>query len=238
VHAAYDALPDTSVLIIDDASPDGTGRLADELAMRFPSLQVMHRAGKQGLGTAYIAGFRYALERDFDCVFEMDADFSHDPRYLPELLAAAENADLVIGSRYVSGGLTPDWGLSRRLISGFGNVFARTMLALPVRDCTAGFKCYRRNVLEAFDLDLIRLQGYAFQVETVVQVYRKGFRIKEIPIIFPDRKVGRSKMSKDIVAEAFVYAIRRRLFGSAQGTHRAPISQVVSTDERPGNAGA
>jgi dolichol-phosphate mannosyltransferase len=236
VTAVYDALPQTAVLIIDDASPDGTGRLADDLAARYPSLQVLHRPGKQGLGTAYVAGFRYALERDFDCVFEMDADFSHDPQYLPALLAATDDADLVIGSRYVPGGRTPDWGFSRRLISGFGNVFARTLLQLPVRDCTAGFKCYRRCVLEAFDLDAIRLEGYAFQIETVYQSVRKGFRIKEVPIVFPDRKVGKSKMSKAIVAEAFTYVIRRRLGGAAQGASRAPASGVVGTDERPRNA--
>ena len=237
VAAVYDALPETAVLIIDDASPDGTGRLADDLAARYPSLQVLHRPGKQGLGTAYVAGFRYALERDVDCVFEMDADFSHDPHYLPALLAATDDADLVIGSRYVPGGRTPDWGLSRRLISGFGNVFARTLLRLPVRDCTAGFKCYRRCVLEAFDLDAIRLEGYAFQIETVYQSVRKGFRIKEVPIVFPDRKVGTSKMSKAIVAEAFTYVIRRRLGGAPRGASRAPASGVVGTDERPRNAG-
>ena len=236
VAAVYGALPEAAVLIIDDASPDGTGRLADDLAARYPSLQVLHRPGKQGLGTAYVAGFHYALERDFDCVFEMDADFSHDPHYLPALLAATEDADLVIGSRYVPGGQTPDWGLSRRMISGFGNVFARTLLQLPVRDCTAGFKCYRRCVLEAFDLDAIRLEGYAFQIETVYQSVRKGFRITEVPIVFPDRKVGKSKMSKAIVAEAFTYVIRRRLGGAAQGASRAPASGVVGSDERPRNA--
>ena len=236
VTAVYDALPQTAVLIIDDASPDGTGRLADDLAARYPSLQVLHRPGKQGLGTAYVAGFHYALERDFDCVFEMDADFSHDPQYLPALLAATDDADLVIGSRYVPGGQTPDWGLSRRLISGFGNVFARTLLQLPVRDCTAGFKCYRRCVLEAFDLDAIRLEGYAFQIETVYQSVRKGFRIKEVPIVFPDRKVGKSKMSKAIVAEAFTYVIRRRLGGAPRGAGRAPARGVVGSDERPRNA--
>src|SRR3989442_3150352 len=159
----------------------------------------------------------------------MDADFSHDPRYLPALLAATDQADLVIGSRYVPGGQTPDWGLSRRLISGCGNVFARTLLRLPVRDCTAGFKCYRRGVLEAFDLDAIRLEGYALQIETVYQSVRKGFRIKEVPIVFPDRKVGTSNMSKAIVAEAFTYLIRRLLRGVAQSTGRAPASGVVGT---------
>lgn len=224
-------MPEAALLIIDDASPDGTGHLADDLARHDAAVHVMHRAGKLGLGTAYVAGFRYALDADYSCVFEMDADFSHDPRYLPALLAAIDEADLVIGSRYVPGGQTPDWGFSRRLISGFGNVFARSILRLPVRDCTAGFKCYRRNVLEAFDLDAIHLEGYAFQIETVYQVYKRGFRIKEVPIVFPDRKIGTSKMSKAIVAEAFTYVIRRRLGGGAQGTHRAPASQIVGTDE-------
>ncbi len=237
VEAVYAALPQAAILIIDDASPDGTGRQADALAQQHASLHVLHRAGKLGLGTAYVAGFRYALDHDYDCVFEMDADFSHDPRYLPALLDAAAEADLVIGSRYVPGGRTPDWGLSRRLISGFGNVFARTILRLPFRDCTAGYKCYRRAVLEAFDLDAIRLEGYAFQIETVYQAYRKGFRIKEVPIVFPDRKIGTSKMSKAIVAEAFTYVIRRRLGGVAQGARRAPSSQVIGTDEPTRNAG-
>jgi dolichol-phosphate mannosyltransferase len=231
VAAIYAALPDTALLIIDDGSPDGTGALADGLRARYATLDVMHRQGKLGLGTAYVEGFRYALQHDYDIVFEMDADFSHDPRYLPDLLAAAANADLVIGSRYVPGGQTPDWGFSRRLISGFGNVFARTILRLPFRDCTAGFKCYRRAVVEAFDLDAIRLEGYAFQIETVYQAYRKGFRIVEVPIVFPDRKIGTSKMSRDIVAEAFTYVVRRRLGGGAHGGRRAPIShdEVVSS---------
>jgi len=231
VAAIYVALPDTALLIIDDGSPDGTGDLADGLRARYATLDVMHRQGKLGLGTAYVEGFRYALQHDYDIVFEMDADFSHDPRYLPDLLGAVANADLVIGSRYVPGGQTPDWGFSRRLISGFGNVFARTILRLPFRDCTAGFKCYRRAVVEAFDLDAIRLEGYAFQIETVYQAYRKGFRIVEVPIVFPDRKIGTSKMSRDIVAEAFTYVVRRRLGGGAHGGRRAPIShdEVVSS---------
>lgn len=232
VDAIYGALPSAHLLVIDDGSPDGTGNLADSLAEQRPTLRVLHRSGKQGLGTAYIAGFRYALEHGYDCVFEMDADFSHDPVYLPALLAATETADLVIGSRYVPGGDTPDWGLSRRLISGFGNHFARMILRLPIHDCTAGYKCYRRTVLEAFDLSSIQLEGYAFQVETVYQAYRWGFRIKEVPIVFPDRKVGKSKMSKAIVAEAFTYVIRRRFGGSARGSVRAqPRSMTVGSDD-------
>jgi dolichol-phosphate mannosyltransferase len=220
VAAIHEALPQAAVLIVDDASPDGTGRLADALTARDPALAVLHRSGKQGLGTAYVAGFRYALERDVDCVVAMDADFSHDPRYLPLLLAATEVADLVVGSRYVPGGRTPGWGASRRLISGFGNFFARTLLRLPVRDCTAGFKCYRRCVLEALDLEAIHLEGYAFQIATVYQSVRKGFRIKEVPIVFRDRTVGTSKMSTAIVAEALTYVLGQ-LGAAAQERGRA-----------------
>ena len=176
------------------------------------------RAGSGGSLIPLVAHVRQGIESRKVRLYELD------------------QADLVIGSRYVPGGRTPDWGLSRRLISGFGNVFARTLLRLPVRDCTAGFKCYRRCVLEAFDLDSIRLEGYAFQIETVCQSVRKGFRIKEVPIVFPDRKVGTSKMSKAIVAEAFTYVIRRRLGGAAHGAGRAPASGVVGSEERPRNA--
>jgi dolichol-phosphate mannosyltransferase len=220
VSAVYAALPDASILIVDDASPDGTGRLAADLAAGYPALAVLHRSGKQGLGTAYVAGFRYALARDVDCVVAMDADFSHDPRYLPLLLAATEEADLVIGSRYVRGGRTPGWCASRRVISGCGNLFARAVLRLPVRDCTAGFKCYRRGVLEALDLEAIHLEGYAFQIATVYQSYRQGFRIKEVPIVFRDRTVGTSKMSTAIVAEALTYVLGQ-LGAAAQERGRA-----------------
>jgi len=215
------AVPSIDILIIDDASPDGTGQLAEDLNRTLGGIHVLHRAGKLGLGTAYVAGFRYALARDYSCVIEMDADFSHDPSYLPHLLARAERDDLVIGSRYVPGGATPDSRLLRRLISRGGNIFARAVLGLPVRDCTAGFKCYRRDVLAAFDLDRITLQGYAFQIETVYQAHRRGFRIAELPIVFPDRRLGQSKMSRRIVAEAFTYVIRRRM-----GHDRAPVAQT------------
>ncbi len=211
VLAIREQLPQTSLLIIDDASPDGTGAIADGLAERLGGIHVLHRPGKMGLGTAYVAGFRFALEHDFTCVFEMDADFSHDPRFLPDLLAQIKHYDLVIGSRYVPGGATPDWRLIRRIISSGGNIFARTALSLPVRDCTAGFKCYRREVLEALDLDRINLQGYAFQIETVYQICRAGFSISEVPIVFPDRRLGHSKMSRQIVLEAFTYVVRRRI---------------------------
>ena len=211
VLAVRQYLPGVEILVIDDASPDGTGDLAEGMSKGLGGIHVMHRSGKLGLGTAYVAGFRYALESDFSCVFEMDADFSHNPKYLPELLAMAESYDLVIGSRYVPGGATPDWRLIRRIISGGGNLFARKMLRLPVRDCTAGFKCYRRAVLAAFDLNRINLQGYAFQIETVYQAYKAGFRIGELAVVFPDRRLGHSKMSQQIVAEAFTFVVRRRL---------------------------
>lgn len=211
VSAIRDNLPAVEILIIDDHSPDGTGDLAEALGKQLGGIHILHRPGKLGLGTAYVAGFRYALADDFTCVFEMDADFSHNPKYLPELLGMAESYDLVIGSRYVAGGDTPDWRLIRRIISGGGNIFARNVLGLPVRDCTAGFKCYRRAVLAAFDLDRINLQGYAFQIETVYQAFKAGFRIGELPIVFPDRRLGHSKMSQQIVAEAFTYVVRRRL---------------------------
>ena len=211
VHGIREYLPGVEILIIDDASPDGTGDLAERLNTGLGGIHVMHRPGKLGLGTAYVAGFRYALESDFTCVFEMDADFSHNPKYLPELLRMAQEYDLVIGSRYVPGGATPDWRLIRRVISGGGNMFARNVLSLPVRDCTAGFKCYRRAVLAAFDLDRINLQGYAFQIETIYQAFKAGYRIGELPIVFPDRRLGHSKMSQQIVAEAFTFVVRRRL---------------------------
>jgi dolichol-phosphate mannosyltransferase len=202
--------PATDVLIVDDHSPDGTGELAEELAREDARVHVMHRPGKLGLGTAYISGFKYALEHGYDAAFEMDADFSHDPRYLPDFLRLIEEADLVIGSRYVKGGATPNWPFLRRLISGGGNIFARTLLHLPVRDCTAGYRCYRREVLESIDLDSIRSRGYAFQVELVYRVWRQGFRIVETPIVFEDRRVGQSKMSKAIVLEGFLFVLRTR----------------------------
>jgi dolichol-phosphate mannosyltransferase len=224
VLAIREQLPRVSLLIIDDNSPDGTGAIADGLAERLGNMEVLHRSGKLGLGTAYIEGFRYALRHDYSCVFEMDADFSHDPRHLPQLLAGIERYDLVIGSRYVPGGATPDWKAIRKVISAAGNVFARNTLSLPVRDCTAGYKCYRRDLLAALDLDRINLQGYAFQIETVYQTIRGGFTVGEVPIIFPDRRLGHSKMSGQIVVEAFRYVVRRRWqeLRRRRGQARAP----------------
>jgi dolichol-phosphate mannosyltransferase len=202
--------PETDILIVDDNSPDGTGDLADEIHDQNAQVHVLHRPGKQGLGTAYVAGFKYSIEHGYDAAFEMDADFSHDPRYLPDFLQAIEHADLVIGSRYIPGGDTPNWSLLRRFISGGGNIFARFMLGIPVHDCTAGYRCYRREVLEHIDLDTIQSQGYAFQIELAYRVMKHGFKIVETPIVFQDRRVGKSKMSRKIVIEGFTYVLKAR----------------------------
>ena len=206
----FSYVPHTDILIVDDNSPDGTGELADELSSENPHVHVLHRAGKLGLGTAYIAGFKYAIEHNYDLGFEMDADFSHDPRYLPDFLKAIENADLVIGSRYIPGGATPNWSFLRRFISGGGNLFARFMLGIPVHDCTAGFRCYRRKVLESIGLDTIQAQGYAFQVELAYRTTRQGFKVVETPIVFMDRRVGKSKMTHTIFLEGFFWVLRTR----------------------------
>ena len=190
------------VLVIDDASPDGTGEIADRLAAELPWVHVLHRERKEGLGPAYLAGFRRALELGADLVFEMDCDFSHDPADVPRLAAAAENADLVLGSRYVEGGGTRNWGLVRRFISRGGSLYAQVLLQLGIRDLTGGFKCYRRRVLETIDLDAIAARGYGFQIEGTYRTLRAGFRVVEIPITFVDRRVGESKMSGAIVLEA------------------------------------
>ncbi len=191
------------VLVIDDASPDGTGLLAERLAERHGFLDVLHRPGKQGLGPAYLAGFQRALADGAELVLEMDCDFSHDPADVPRLIAAAEaGADLVLGSRYVRGGAIPNWGVARRAISLGGNLYAQFLLGSRLRDLTGGFKCFRRVVLETIDLDANDSRGYAFQIETTYRVLRAGFRVCEVPISFSDREHGHSKMSKAIVAEA------------------------------------
>jgi dolichol-phosphate mannosyltransferase len=199
------ALGDKSVrvLVIDDNSPDGTGELADRLAKELGYVDVLHRERKEGLGPAYLAGFRHALASDAELVLEMDCDFSHDPDYVPRLIAAVEDgADLALGSRYVPGGGVRNWGLLRRFISAGGSFYARIILGVKVRDLTGGFKCYRRAVLEAIDLDAVDSKGYAFQIETTYRALRAGFKVVEVPITFADREVGGSKMSKAIVAEA------------------------------------
>ena len=199
------------VLVVDDGSPDGTGALVDELAAAEPRVHVLHRARKLGLGTAYLAGFRWALERDYAYVFEMDADFSHDPAHLPQFLAAIEDADLVLGSRYRNGKVTVvNWPIARLLLSYFANVYARAVTGLPLFDGTGGFKCFRRKVLEAIDLGDVRSNGYAFQIEMSFRAWRQGFRIVELPIVFHDRTEGESKMSGNIVREAVFMVWRLR----------------------------
>jgi len=194
--------PCIEVLVVDDNSPDGTGEVADQLAAANERVHVLHRGGKQGLGKAYIAGFRWALERGYDLVFEMDADFSHDPRFLPSLIEAISDADLVIGSRYKTGVNVINWPISRLLLSLGANQYARWVTGLPLTDSTGGFKCFRRRVLEAISLERVRSNGYAFQIEMSFLAWKKGFRLKEIPIVFTDRVEGQSKMNKKIVREA------------------------------------
>jgi dolichol-phosphate mannosyltransferase len=205
--------PRLQVLIIDDASPDGTGEVADLLARDEPRLHVLHREGKLGLGTAYLVGFHWALQRDYDVIFEMDADFSHDPEHLPEFLEAVKDFDVVLGSRYLHGRVTVvNWPIPRLLLSYAANVYARVVTGLPVTDATGGFKCFRRHVLEAIRLDRVGSEGYSFQIEMSLRAWRRGFTLGEIPIVFADRDIGESKMSKRIVWEAVwrVWALRLR----------------------------
>jgi dolichol-phosphate mannosyltransferase len=213
-EAILAATPDVDVLIIDDNSPDGTGQLADGIAAREPRVKVLHRAGKEGLGKAYLAGFEWALGHGYALILEMDADFSHDPKYLPGMLEAARSADLVLGSRNIPGGGTVNWGVGRKIISRGGSFYARTILGIPVRDLTGGFKCFHRKVLESIDLPTVECSGYAFQIELTFRALRRGFRVVEFPIVFVDRRVGQSKMSKRIVLEALgkVWSIRRSNF--------------------------
>jgi dolichol-phosphate mannosyltransferase len=211
IDAIHATVADVHILVVDDNSPDGTGALADEIAARDPRVHVMHRAGKLGLGTAYIAGFKWALARDYPLVMEMDADFSHQPKYVPDLIAKAQEADLVLGCRYIPGGGTEDWTLARKLISRGGNLYARLVMGLPFKDLTGGFKCFRRKVLETIDLDAVQSKGYAFQIELTYRTHLAGFRVAEVPIIFPDRRVGQSKMSGRIVREAMLNVVKLRL---------------------------
>src|SRR3954464_3512080 len=193
VEAARAKLPPSAwVLVVDDSSPDGTGEIADRLAARHENVDVLHRPRKEGLGPAYVAGFRRALERGAAFLLEMDSDFSHDPAYLPRLLEAAKRADVVLGSRYVAGGGVSDWGPLRRAVSRGGSSYARLVLGVGVRDLTGGFKCFRREVLEAIDLDAIPPRGYAFQVELTYRAIRRGFKAVEVPILFRERRVGKS----------------------------------------------
>jgi dolichol-phosphate mannosyltransferase len=221
VAAVHEVLPEAHILVVDDNSPDGTGLIADEMTQKQPFVQVLHRPGKQGLGTAYVAGFRWAIDHGYDYIFEMDADFSHDPKYLPIMLEEARRgADLVIGSRYVDGGGTVNWGPVRKLISRGGSLYARTILGVGVHDLTAGFKCFRRRVLETIALASVSAQGYGFQIEMTYRTLKMGFRVVEIPIVFVDRRVGQSKMSRKIFLEALTLVWKLRL-------SRLPTAQVA-----------
>lgn len=202
-EAVLKADPRVDILVCDDNSPDGTGQLADELAAKNKRIRVLHREKKEGLGRAYLAAFRWALNEKYQYIIEMDADFSHDPRFLPKLIDTAVNeADLALGSRYVEGGGTVNWGIGRQVISQGGSLYARSILGVKVRDLTGGFKCFNRRVLEAINLDTVQSSGYGFQIELTYRTLKKGFTVKEIPIVFEDRRVGKSKMSRKIFLEA------------------------------------
>ncbi len=224
VAAAHEVLErsapgDHRILVVDDGSPDGTGAIADRLAAALDAVEVLHRTVREGLGPAYLAGFAHALAQGAELILEMDADMSHDPADLARLLAAAVDADLVLGSRYVAGGGVADWGAVRRLVSRGGSWYARRVLGLDVRDLTGGFKCFRREVLEAIDLPTVRSRGYAFQVELTHRAVRGGFRVVELPIVFRDRRLGRSKMSWRIAGEAALLVPQLR-FGRSAGRRR------------------
>jgi len=204
-------LPDSELLFVDDRSPDGTGDLIDAIAKTNPRVHVIHRDGKRGLGTAYLTGFRWALEQNYDYVLEMDADFSHDPKYLPDLVGACiEGADMAVGSRYVHGGGTVNWGVGRKIISRGGGIYARAVLGIPIHDLTSGFVCYCRRTLERIDLERVQSNGYGFQIEMKYRVARAGMTVVEVPIVFEDRRVGESKMSAGIMVEAMwkVWSLR------------------------------
>ena len=194
--------PGIRVLVVDDNSPDGTGKLADEFAVKNGRISVLHRPEKLGLGSAYVAGFKYAIQQDVDCVFEMDADFSHDPAMIPRFIEEIASCDVVIGSRYISGINVVNWPMSRLLLSYFANIYTRVVTGMTIRDTTSGYKCFRREVLEHIDLDRVRSDGYAFQIEMNFRCWRKGYRMREIPIIFVDRRSGTSKLSQGVINEA------------------------------------
>jgi dolichol-phosphate mannosyltransferase len=224
------------VLVVDDNSPDGTGEIVDRLAAAQPQrVHVMHRGGKRGLGTAYIEGFSWALARDYDCVFEMDADFSHDPADLPRLRNAIVEggADASVGSRWIAGGGTRNWSFLRTFISRSGSIYARLILGVPVKDLTSGFKCFSRRVLERLDLQSVGSNGYAFQVEMNYRCHRHGFRITEVPIMFVDRRVGKSKMGSHIVTEAMLVVLKLRLRELFGGVHRQSATPAPKYSKMP-----
>lgn len=208
--------PSVNVLVIDDNSPDKTFEVVEDLrdTLYKDKLFLLKRAGKLGLGTAYVAGYKWAIQNNYDLVMQMDADFSHHPKYIPQFLKTIENSDLVLGSRYIKGGGVLNWGLGRKIISMGGSLYARTILGLPFKDLTGGFKCFRIEVLKAIDIDSLKSNGYSFQIETTYKTFKKKFRIKEIPIIFEDRRVGQSKMSSKIFLEALMMVIKLRLSNS------------------------
>lgn len=212
LEGVFASLPEAHVLVVDDNSPDGTGDLADRLAVADGRVKVMHRPGKQGLGSAYLDAFQQALKEGYEIIFEMDTDLSHDPGYLPEFVAAIERgADVVIGSRNIPGGGVEGWGLGRHVISKGGSLYSRTILGLPVRDLTSGFKAFRREVLQAIDLRTVKSEGYSFQIELTYRALRKDFRVDEVPIVFVDRRAGQSKMSRAIFAEAVFMVWKLRM---------------------------
>lgn len=215
----------TDILIIDDNSPDGTGDLADVLAEANARIKVIHRAKKLGLGTAYVTGFKYALEKGYEVIIEMDSDFSHDPKYLPIFQQEIEKHDAVVGSRYIPGGGVVNWGLGRRVLSKGGSMYARMVLGIPFRDLTGGFNCWRRQVLESIGPDHLKSDGYAFQIEIKYKAHRLGFKIKEVPIVFEDRYLGHSKMNKKIVLEAMLRVLLMK-FGSEGSRKILPTRQV------------
>jgi dolichol-phosphate mannosyltransferase len=223
-------VPGADVLIVDDNSPDGTGALAEDFAAADRAVRVIHRTAKDGLGRAYVAGFTWGLQQGYGQLIQMDADLSHDPRHLPALLHAAKTHDLVIGSRYVPGGGTINWGLGRRLLSRGGSLYARTILGLPLRDLTGGFKCWRRHVLEDIDLPSVRSNGYSFQIEMTYRAVRRGHLVTEVPIVFADRVEGQSKMSKKIILEAMGMVWRLQVNARAVAATPAPARNAV----RPG----
>jgi dolichol-phosphate mannosyltransferase len=197
-------LPDAHILVVDDSSPDGTSQIVKDLSADVPNLFILDRKKKEGLGRAYISGFKWALKRQYELIFEMDADYSHHPKYLPDFITASKEADLVIGSRYISGVNVVNWPMKRLLLSYYANVFSRIIAGIPIKDCTAGFKCFKAKVLESVNLNRIGSSGYSFQVEMHYHVWKKGFKIVEIPIVFTDRKLGVSKMSTKIIREALI----------------------------------
>jgi dolichol-phosphate mannosyltransferase len=212
VRSVHEVLPDAHVLVVDDGSPDGTGRIADRMAGQDPRVRVMHRGAKLGIGSAYLEGFRFGLREGYDLFVQMDTDLSHDPRYLPDMLRAiARGADVVLGSRNVPGGGVEGWGLGRHVMSKGGSLYSRTILGLPLRDLTSGYKVFRRTVLEAIDLGAVRSEGYSFQIEMTWRAVRRGFRVVEVPIVFVDRRAGKSKMSRKIFVEAVGMVWKLRL---------------------------